>query len=409
MSGPLEGIRVLDFTHAMSGPFGTMVLSDLGAEVINVQRPHETDRNRGNGPFVNGRSTYRFSLERGKKGIQVDLKQPEGLEVALRLLDESDVLTENFSVGTMDSLGLGYGAVSQRNPRIIYASCTGFGQTGPYARRGAVDIIAQGMSGIMSMTGEPDGRPMRPGISLGDSLGGAYLAMGVLSALYEREKSGIGQRIDVSMLESVVYHMENAVIRYSATGEAPKRIGPRHPLSSPFQPFETNDGWIVVAGVRDWEAFCVLLDVEELAADPRFKNAPKRSANHDDLEPVLAKAFRKKSSAEWLEALESVCLIAPLYDVAEMVADPHIKERHAIIDLPVPGPEEQWVKVPNCPVRLSRTPTKVDSPGPGVGEHTEEVLRELLSMTPEALAALLEKGAVASHPLASQADAAAHI
>lgn len=394
MAGPLDGVRVLDFCHAMSGPFGTMILADLGAEVINIQRPRETDRNRGNGPYVNGRSTYRFSLERGKKGIQLDLKSPEGHDLAMRLVDISDVLTENFSVGTMDSLGLGYDAVYGRNPRIIYSSCTGFGQTGPYAHRGAVDIIAQGMSGIMSITGEPNSRPMRPGISLGDSLGGTYLAMGIISALYDRERSGLGQRLDVSMLESVIYHMENPIIRYSATGDVPQQIGPRHPLSAPFQPFQTSDGWIVVAGVRDWEAFCILTGLDGIAEDPRFRNAPSRAAHHSDLEPLLIGAFKKNSSRKWLQALDPVCLVAPLYDVAEMTADPHIKERQAIVDLPVPGSEKRQVKVPASPVRLSRTPSRVGGPGPGVGEHTEAVLCGLLDMTPAEIAVLKERGIV---------------
>ncbi|MBM3947230.1 MAG: CoA transferase, partial [SAR202 cluster bacterium] len=254
MPGPLVGVRVLDFTHALAGPFGTMTLADLGAEVIKVERPDLTEATRGLGPFVNGRSTYRFSLDRGKRSIQLDLKQPQGRDLALRLAEQSDVLAENFSPGTMDGLGLGYDAVRTRNPRIVYASCSGFGQTGPYAQRSAVDIIAQAMSGLMSVTGEPGGRPMRAGASIGDTIGGTYLAMGVIAALYERERSGRGQRLDISMVEGLLYHLENAIVRYSATGEVPSQVGARHPLITPFQPFKTADGWIVVASVRDWEA-----------------------------------------------------------------------------------------------------------------------------------------------------------
>ncbi|MCL0102076.1 CoA transferase [Dehalococcoidia bacterium] len=391
MTGPLQGVRVLDFTHALAGPFGTMVLTDLGAEVINVQRIDERDETRGHGPFVNGRSTFRFSIERGKKGIQIDLKKPEGLDLALRLSDQSDVIAENFSVGTMDRIGLGYNKISQRNPRIIYASCTGFGQTGPYANRGGIDIVAQAMSGLMSITGEPDGRPMRAGASFGDTMGGTHLAIGILSALYEREQSGYGQRIEVSMVESVAYNLENAIIRYSATGEVPRRIGPRHPLSTPFQPFETKDNsWIVVAAVRDWEAFCVIIGKEHLAQDPRFNSVADRTANHSELEPVLIDAFRQKTAQEWSAELEGTCLTAPIYSIADMVNDPHTKDRNAVVEIPVPGPSERSVLLANSPVKLSRTPTQVSRPGPSAGEHTSSVLSEILGITPGEINALEE-------------------
>ena len=395
MPGPLQGIRVLDFTHALAGPFGTMVLTDLGAEIIHVQRIDERNETRGHGPFVNGRSTFRFSVERGKKGIQVDLKKPEGVDLALRLADRSDVVTENFSVGTMARMGLGYDVISTRNPRIIYASCTGFGQTGPYASRGGIDIVAQAMSGFMSITGEAGGRPMRAGASLGDTLGGTYLAMGVLSALYERERSGKGQRLDVSMVESVVYNLENAVIRYSATGETPGRIGPRHPLSTPFQPFETKDGkWIVVAAVRDWEAFCVIIEREDLAQDPRYRTVADRTAHHADLEPVLIDAFLQKPADEWFVALEDTCLTAPIYTIADMVNDPHTKARESVVEIAVPGPEERSVLVANSPIRLSRTPLKVERPGPSAGEHTSDVLGDVLGMSGEEISSLEQAGVI---------------
>jgi CoA:oxalate CoA-transferase len=385
---------VLDFTHALAGPFGTMVLADLGAEVISVQRMEERDETRGPGPFINGRSIYRFSLDRGKQGIQMDLKRPEGVELALRLAERCDVLAENFTLGVMGRLGLGYEEVSGRNPRIVYASCSGFGQTGPYASRGALDIVVQAMSGLMSITGEPDGRPMRAGASFGDTLGGSYLAMGVLAALYERERSGVGQRLDISMVESLVYHLENAVIRYSATGEVPTRIGPRHPLLTPFQPFQTADGWVVVAGVRDWQAFCVIIGREALGGEPRFATGPERTAHHGELEPLLAEAFREKASGEWMEMLEGTCLVAPVYDIAQMVHDPHTQARGAMVELPVPGPEERRVLLPNSPVRLSRTPPEVATPAPAVGEHTRQVLRQVLEMPPEEVARLEEAGVI---------------
>ena len=401
MPGPLVGIRILDFTHALSGPFCTMILADLGAEVINIERVDARDETRGQGPFVNNRSTYRFSIERGKKNIQLDPRKPEGRELALRLAEKCDVLTENFRPGAMDRLGLGYEEVTKRNPRIIYASCSGFGQTGPYASRGALDIIAQAMSGLMSITGEPDGRPMRVGASIGDTLGGTYMAVAILAALYERERSGLGQRLDVSMLESLIYNLENAIIRYSATGEVPRRIGPRHPLNTPFQSFETADGWIVIAGVQDWPAFCSAIGRESLADDPRFQTRPDRTLHHGELEPILMEVFREKTSQEWLQLPEEVALTAPLYDIGEMVNDPHVKARGAIVQLPVPGPEERHVLVPNFPVHLSRTKSKVDTPAPSVGEHTRQVLGDVLGMSPDEITALEDAGIVRCRPATS--------
>jgi CoA:oxalate CoA-transferase len=395
MLGPLEDIRVLDFTHALAGPFGTMILADLGAEVILVSRVTERDdATRGHGPYVNGRSTFRFSVERGKKDIQIDLKRPEGVELALRLAERADVLAENFSPGTMDGLGLGYEAVTRRNPRVIYASCSGHGQTGPYAGRGGVDIVAQAMSGLLSITGEPDGRPMRVGASFGDTVAGSYLAMGVLAALHERGRSGKGQHLDIAMVECLLYHNENAIIRYSATGDIPGRVGPKHPLSSPFQPFQTKDGWIVVAGVRDWQAFCVVVGREELAEDPRFREAPVRNAHHSELEPILIAAFRERPAREWLDLLEGICIAAPVYNIAEAVDDPQIRARGAVVELPVPGPEERRVLVPNTPVRLSRTMPRVDKPAPRVGEHTREILERLLEMTVEEIEGLEVAGII---------------
>ena len=394
MAGPLAGIRVLDFTHALAGPFGTMVLRDLGAEVINIQRVSDTDVSRGFGPYVNGRSTYRFSIERGKLGMQLDITKPAGLDVALRLAERSDVLAENFSVGVMDRLGLGYDSVASRNPRIVYASVTGFGQTGPYKDRRGVDIVAQATSGLMSITGEADGRPMRAGASVGDTVSGLTLATGVIAALYERERSGRGQRVEVSMVESLVYHLENAVIRYSATGESPARIGPRHPLSTPFQPFETADGWMVVAGVRDWEAFCTVIGREELALEPAYAVAAGRTKAHVVLEPILMAAFRTRTRGEWMEALEGIAMTAPVNSIADMVEDTHMQARKAVVELAVPGPEPRTVLVANAPFRLSRTPAVVDTPGPGVGEHTADVLQQVLGMNKDELVGLEQAGIV---------------
>ena len=280
MAGPLSGITVLDFTWAMAGPYGVMILADLGAEVWKIETPFQTERRRGNAPYVHGVSTYFFSVNRGKKSIMLDLKAPEATEIVQRLVRRADVVTENFSPGTMDRLGFGYEALSELNPALVYASTSGFGQTGPYRERGAVDIIVQAMGGLMSTTGhESDPLPSRAGYSIGDMAGGMYTAIGVLSALVERSSSGLGQHVDVAMLDSQVALMENPIVRHFATGEVPPRVGLRHPLSTPHQAFPASDGWFVVAGVRDhsWQLFCGTIEADELAVDPRFSENALRT------------------------------------------------------------------------------------------------------------------------------------
>ena len=392
MAGPLEGVKIIDFTHWLAGPFGTMILCDLGAEVIHVERITATDTNRGDGPYVNGISSYRYSLERGKKSIQVDLKDPTGLQIVKDLINKGDVVTENFSVGVMEKLGLGYEQFEGTNPGLIYASCSGYGQTGPRAQQGAFDVIAQGFSGLMSITGEPDGRPMRVGTSVGDTFGGTYMALGILSALYERDRSGKGQKIDVSMVESVIYNLENAIIRYSITGQIPQRIGTRHPLITPFQTFETANGYICIAGLRDWEAFCFILGLEELATDDRFNTGEKRTQNHGVLEPILTEALKKQTTQHWIEVLDGIAVSGPINNLEDMIEDPHIKARNSIVSLPVPGENEQQVKVSNTPVRLSRTPADVSKRAFVVGEHTKSILNEWLNYDDKTIIDLEEKG-----------------
>ena len=392
MAGPLEGVKIIDFTHWLAGPFGTMILCDLGAEVIHVERITATDSNRGDGPYVNGISSYRYSLERGKKSIQIDLKDPTGLQIVKDLINKADVVTENFSVGVMEKLDLGYEQFEDTNPGLIYASCSGYGQTGPRAQQGAFDVIAQGFSGLMSITGEPDGRPMRVGTSVGDTFGGTYMALGILSALYERDRSGKGQKIDVSMVESVIYNLENAIIRYSITGQIPQRIGTRHPLITPFQTFETANGYICIAGLRDWEAFCFILGLEELATDDRFNTGEKRTQNHSVLEPILTEALKKQTTQHWIEVLDGIAVSGPINNLEDMIEDPHIKARNSIVSLPVPGENEQQVKVSNTPVRLSRTPADVSKRAFVVGEHTKSILNEWLNYDDKTIIDLEEKG-----------------
>jgi CoA:oxalate CoA-transferase len=397
MTGPLAGIRVLDLTWVLAGPFASMVLCDLGADVIKVERPPYGDVARTTGPYLDDESAYFFSVNRGKRSICIDLKSTAGRDLFLRLVEKADVVMENFTPGTMERLGLGYDVLSQRNPRLIYAATSGFGQTGPYRHKPALDIIVQGMGGIMSITGEPGGRPVRPGISLGDIAAGLYTAIGILAALHEREKSGRGQMLDISMLDCQIAILENAFVRYFATGEVPGPLGTRHPSSTPFQAFPTKDGWIVIAlswGVdNQWELLLATLGLPELIDDPRFETPGLRTQHHAELEPILNEAFRKKTTREWLEELEPLGIpCGPLNDIAQAAADPQVQARDMLVE--VEHPKGFRLKVPNTPVKLTRTPGGVKGPPPAIGEHTDQVLRELLGLSDEQIATLREAGAV---------------
>ena len=397
-SGPLAGIKVLDFTWALAGPFGVMILADLGAEVWKVETPFQTERRRANGPYVHGVSTYFFSVNRGKKSIMLDLKAPEAVDIVHRLVQQADVVTENFSPGTMERLGFGYEQLREVNPRIVYASTSGFGQTGPYRERGALDIIIQGMSGLMSTTGhESDPLPSRAGYSIADMAAGMFTAIGVLSALVERQTSGEGQYVDVAMLDSQVALMENPVIRYFATGEVQKRAGLRHPLATPHQAFPASDGWVVVAGVRDhnWQLFCGMIGADELAVDERFTENRGRTEHYDILEPLLFEAFRKRTKQEWLDLLSDEFLIGPLNTIADMAADPQVRARDMFVELPT------WtggtLTVSNTPVKLSRTPGGAHAGAAKPGEHSRDILAAA-GFTEEQLDDLVDRGVVAVGP-----------
>jgi CoA:oxalate CoA-transferase len=391
--GPLEGIRILDFTWALAGPFGTMILTDLGAASWKIEPVGITEEARGAGPMVDGVNTYFFSVNRGKQCISLDLKSERGREIALRLAERADVLCENFSPGTMERLGLDYTTVSARNPRIVYASTSGFGQTGPYRSRGAVDVIVQAMGGVMSITGHPGGPPARPGYSIGDMAGGMFTAIGVLSALMERERSGLGQYVDVAMLDAQVALLENAVVRYFATGEVPGRIGTRHPLVTPFQAFPTSDGWLVVAGVKDWALFCAALGLDDLVLDSRFQSNGARTRNHAELEPLLEAAFLKETTGHWLAELEQVCLVAPLNDIDQVANDAHINARGMFAELP--AFTGRTFRVSNSPVHLSRTPPEVTRGADAPGGSTDAILAGELGLNPDEIASLRAGGVVA--------------
>ncbi|MFH1381922.1 MAG: CaiB/BaiF CoA-transferase family protein [Chloroflexota bacterium] len=397
MAGPLHGIKILDLSWVLSGPFATMILSDMGAEVIKIEKPLTGDIARGNGPFIDGESSYFFSLNRGKESITLDLKTAPGKETFIELVKKVDVVVENFVPGVMKRLGLDYEVLKQHNPRLVYAAISGFGQTGPYAQKPALDIIVQGMGGVMSITGEPDGSPMRPGVSYGDITAGLFTVIGIVSALLEREKSGQGQMLDVSMLDCQVAVLENAFTRFFATGQVPVRCGTRHPVYTPFQAFATKDGYIVVAivgGERDqWPLFCAVIGRLDLIDDERFLDGELRTKNYGELEPMLSQVMKTKTTGEWLAELSQVDIpCGPINNIAQVADDPQIISRQMITE--VPHPRLGKVKVTNLPIKFSRTAARVEKPAPDLGQDTEKILIKFLSLTKEKIEELKQAQAI---------------
>lgn len=395
MSKPLSGIIVLDMTWALAGPYATMVLADLGARVLKVERPGQGDFTRGNGPFVDGVSTYFASVNRGKESVTVNLKHPEGKRIVRELARRADVLVENFVPGTMERLGLGSDDLRAVNPRLIYASCSGFGQTGPYREKPALDMIIQAMAGTLSITGEPGGPPVRPGFSIGDIGASLFLVAGILAALVERERSGTGQIIDVGMLDSQVALLENAFARYLATGELPGPIGSRHPVVTPFRVFHAKDTYMVVAVGNEgqWQALCRVLGRSDLAGDGRFASNELRTTHRETLEPILEEILHGRTVAEWLALLEEAGVpCSRINTVADAARDPQVAARGVIVPVPHPGAGD--LRLVNTPIKFSRTPSGIAGPSPALGQHTEKILREFLGLTAEESEALSAAGAI---------------
>ena len=401
MPGPLEGIRVVDLTRILAGPYCTMILSDLGADVVKVEQP-SGDQARRNGPFFTGRdgrerSTYFTSVNRGKRSIVIDLKNPDGKEAFLRLVDGADVVTENFRPGTMANLGVDYATLNARNPRLIMASVSGFGQTGPYAKRAALDVIVQAMGGMLSITGDEGGGPVRPGVSIGDITAALFTTIGVLSAIVERDRSGLGQHVDISMLDCQAAILENPLMRYFAVGEMPERIGTRHPVTAPVQALPTKDGYVAVA-VSDgptghWGRFATLIGKPELKDDERFASGWLRRVNYDELRPHLEAALAQRTTGEWVDLLGPAGIaVGPVQDVSQVAVDPQLNFRGMFVQAEVP--EAGPVTFTNTPVKHSRTPGGVRRGAPELGEHTDAVLAEA-GIGSEEAAGLRASGAVA--------------
>ncbi len=378
--GPLAGVKVIEFAHIMAGPVCGLMLADMGADVIKVEKvPGGDDTRRTLPPDVDGVSAAFLMMNRNKRGIALNLKTTSGLEIARRLLADADVAIENYRKGTMERLGLGYEQVSAFNPGIIYAELSGFGRTGPYAERAGFDLIAQGMSGIMSITGEGPGRPpTKCGPPLSDITAGILAAMGVLGAYVHRQKTGQGQRVDTSLFEAAITQTYWQSAMTFATGISPGALGSAHPLSAPYQAFQASDGWFTVgaANQTNWLRLLEALERPELQDDPRFADDPRRMANIDALVAVLSDIFKRHPLAHWLERLERAGVPAgPVLDIAGMQADPQALARGMVTDAPHTrlGP----VKTLGHPLHYSATPAEITRGAPLLGEHTREVLAEL--------------------------------
>ena len=396
MSLPLSGIRVLDLTRVLAGPFCTMILSDLGAEVIKVEIPGSGDDSRSFGPFLNNRSLYFLSINRAKKSISLNLKTLRGKEILKELVKHCDILVENYRPGTMEKLGLGYDTLKGINPRLIYAASTGFGHSGPESRKPAYDILAQARGGIMSITGHPNCDPTRVGMSLGDITASLFTAIGINAALYHRTSTGMGQKIDVSMLDSQVAILENALVRYQAEGCAPQPLGNRHPTIAPFQAYLASDKFFVVAVGNDnlWQTFCKAIDSNALLTDPRFTTNRLRTDNIEELNRCLSPIFATKSSSEWLRILEVAGIpCAPINNVEEVMNDIQILARNMIVE--VEDNLAGSIKIAGNPIKMSSIPeSHLRDKVPEIGEHNLEVYSGMLALSKDEILELKKTGVI---------------
>jgi len=404
---PYEGIRVVEFTHMVMGPTCGMILADLGAEVIKVERPKSGDDTRHWGPpFAkdpSGKDTtesaYYISINRNKKSITLDISTPEGQEIVRGLVAQSDVVIENYKVGQLAKYGLDYESLLKIKPNLIYCSITGFGQTGPYQHRAGYDFILQGMGGFMSITGEadhlPGGGPQKAGVAIVDLFTGMYASSAILAAVIHRDRSGEGQYIDMALLDTQVAMLANISSNYLCSGVSPHRWGNAHPNVVPYQTFQTSDSWIIVAVGNDgqFRHFVQVGGREHLADDPRFANNPARIENRAALIPLLAEMVKEKTKAQWISLLESAGVpCGPINNLQEVFENEQVIARG--IELHVPHPRAGTMKLVASPMRLSKTPVEVRMPPPLLGEHTDEVLRSDLNLTIQEIAHLRSKGVI---------------
>ena len=376
-NGPLAGVRALDLTQIMAGPVCTMLLADMGADVVKIERPNGGDDTRRMGPpFASGWAAGFLALNRNKRSLALNLQAEQGKEVFRRLLEEADVVVENFRPGVMERLGLGYDSLAQIKPSLVYCSISGFGATGPYRNRGGFDLVAQGMSGLMSVTGFPDSPPAKVGVPITDISAGTLAAYGILCACIHALKTGRGQMVDASLLEAGIAYTIWESALYFAEGEIPGPLGSAHRVSAPYQALRTADGYINIGAATQatWEQFCRAIGQEGLIEDPRFVLPGDRKAREGELAELLESTLSQQSTAYWLELLEQAGVVAgPIYDMEQVYQDPQVRAREMVIDLA--DPELGTLHHIGIPVKLSATPGSIRHRAPALGEHSEEVLR----------------------------------
>ena len=377
---PLRGVRVLDLTRVLAGPFCTMNLADLGAEVIKIEVPGRGDDSRSFAPVMpSGDSGYFYSVNRGKRSVTLDLRTDDGAKVFLELAAKSDVVVENFSPGTMDRFKVGYAQLKAANPKIILCSISGFGQTGPMTSAPAYDIVAQALGGTMSITGNPGGEPVRCGVSVGDLSAALYGVIAIMSALRVRDRDGVGNHVDIAMLDCQVAMLEDALARYSVSGKIPGRIGTRHPSITPFQQFRAADDYFVMGAGNEaiWLRFCDAIAMPQLKDDPRFLTNADRTANHPALETILARVFATHPRDHWLRLLSDASVpCAPIANVEEVTRDPHLAARNMILH--ADHPEFDGLIVPGSPLKSAGDTDIPSTRAPRLGESTDEVLSSVL-------------------------------
>ena len=374
----MDGIRVVDLTRTLAGPFCTMMLGDMGADVVKVEEPSHGDETRSWTPFWNEASTQFLAFNRNKRSITLNLKDKRAVDICLKLASGADVLVESFRTGTAESMGIGYEVVKRINPCIVYCSISGFGRTGPMADRPGYDLIIQGYSGLMSTTGEPGGEPLRTGYSVVDLFAGMMAYGSIVTALLARERSGMGQFVEASLLEGQVATMSYHALRYLANGSIPGPLGSGHPSLVPYQSFPSSDGFFIVGAPNEglWRRLCPAIGHDELTDDPKFRTNTDRVEHREELISILSEHFRTRTTAEWVELIGNAGVpCGPINRVSDVVADPQVLARDMMVS--VPHPQVPDLKMPGCPLKLADMPPTVRRYPPLLGEHNETVLAEL--------------------------------
>ena len=396
MPKPLEGIKILDLSRILAGPYATMLLRELGAEIIKVERPGNGDDARHYGPFKNGQSVYFISINRGKKSITINLKSPEGIKIIKEMVTEFDILIENFRPGTMEKLGIGYDVLKEINPKLIYAATSGFGHTGPESHKPAYDMLVQAMGGMISITGWEGMPPTRVGMSIGDIGTALFTSIGINAALYQREKTGLGQKVDIAMLDCQVALLENALVRYQVDGKPPKPVGNRHPTITPFQAFMAKDKYFVLALGNDnlWKKFCNVFSRGDLLTDERFLTNDERTKNRKIIIPILEKIFIEKTAIEWTEFFDSHGIPSGLINsMDKVIENKQLQSRNMFVE--VNDEKAGKIKIAGNPIKMSTLPEeKTRQTSPKIGEHTNEILGKYLGFDEEKIKQLKEDGVI---------------